>query len=463
MDRDLELVIVGSGPAGLSAALAARKAGAPVAIVDAYPFPGGQYFRQPPQRLAKKMNHHQREGREAWRQVRESGVEILSNTLVWGGSPERVLYTSSPQGSGAIQAKAIILATGAYERPAAFPGWTLPGVLMTGGAQTLLYQGVLPGKRVLLAGTGPLQLVVAKKLLEAGAQVVAVLEGSPRLVRKGMRHALALWGQWERLAEGGSALAALTSRGVPYRMGWGIVEAHGETEVQGATIARLDQNWRPVSGTERRVACDTVCTGYGFIPFNTLGKGMGAGQKWDFSLGGEVPVRDESLQTSLPGVWAAGDGAGIGGVRMSQIEGRLAGLVAAASLGYGYTSLAEERRKLEPALQRERAFQKMYADLFTPGPGLFDLVLEDTLVCRCEGATLAKVRSAVMLGASSMGEVKSYTRAGMGECQGRMCGQEIIHLIAKLTGKTPAEVGTNTARFPIFPLPIESLVFEEKD
>lgn len=461
MERELELVIVGSGPAGLSAALAARETGAPVTLLDAYPVPGGQYFRQPPERLSKKMNHHQSEGRETWQKALAAGVEILPNILVWGGTAEKVLYTSTPQGSGTIQAKALILATGAYERPAAFPGWTLPGVLMTGGAQTLLYQGVLPGKRVLLAGTGPLQLVVAKKLLDAGAEVAAVLEGTSGLIAKGVRHALDAWGQWERLSEGASAMATLIRHAVPYRMGWGILEAHGDSEVQGATIARLDESWRPIPGSEQQVDCDTVCIGFGFVPFNTLGRVLGAGQVWDFSLGGEVPQRDENLQTSVPGLWAAGDGAGIGGVRMSQIEGRIAGLAAAASLGYGAKAMAEERRKLEPALRREKAFQKMYAGLFTPGPGLFELAKDDTLVCRCEGATLAKVRSAVMMGANSFGEIKSYTRAGMGECQGRMCGQEVIHLIAKLTGKKPGEVGAANARFPVFPLPIQSLIIEE--
>ncbi len=461
MAEGLDLVVVGGGPAGLSAALAAAQAGAQVTLLDAYSQPGGQYYRQSPPRLVAQSSPHQREGQSLWRKVQVAGVSILSDTLVWGGSPDMTLYTSSPRGSAALKARAIILATGAYERPAAFPGWTLPGVLMTGGAQSLLYQHILPGKRVLLAGTGPLQMVVAKKLLEAGADVVAVLEGSRWLARGG-RHATALWGQGERLSEGVSSLAAMLARGVPYRMGWGILVAHGSKEVERATIARLDENWRAIPGSEREVACDTVCIGYGFIPFNALSRVMGALQVWRPELGGEVPERDEHLQTSLPGVYAAGDGAGIGGVRMSLIEGRLAGAAAAAQLGYGKGSLDSVMRAIGPQMNRERRFQRMYADLFSPGPGVYELAQDDTLVCRCEGVTLEKVRQAVELGANSLAEVKSITRAGMGECQGRMCGHGIMHQVARLSGKPLSEVGTVSARPPIFPLPLGLLIQQDE-
>ncbi len=333
MEEELDLVVVGSGPGGLSAALEAAQAGVQVTIIDAYPAPGGQYYRQPPERLVSQSTQHQRQGQALFRKVQAAGVKIISNTLVWNAGPDKTLVYSDAQGTGRIKARAIIIASGAYERPVAFPGWTLPGVLMTGGAQAMLYQHILPGKRVLLAGTGPLQIVVAKKLLDAGAEVVAVLEGSQLLV-KGIRHATALWGQWERLAEGAGGMAALLRKGVPYRTGWGILAAHGSKEVEGATIARLDQDWRPIPRTEKEIVCDTVCIGYGFVPFNTLSRLIGARQVWLPALGGEVPERDEVMQTSIPGIYAVGDGAGIGGVRMSLIEGRVAGRAAAFQLGW---------------------------------------------------------------------------------------------------------------------------------
>jgi NADPH-dependent 2,4-dienoyl-CoA reductase/sulfur reductase-like enzyme len=456
MEKELELIVVGSGPGGLSAALEAAQAGVQVTILDAYPTPGGQYFRQPPERLTNESNAHQRQGQALWRKVQAAGVKIVSNTLVWGGSPDKTLVCSNSQGTGKVKAQAIILASGAYERPVAFPGWTLPGVLMTGGAQALLTQHILPGKRVLLAGTGPLQMVVAKKLLDAGTEVAAVLEGSQILV-KGIRHAAALWGQWERLSEGASSLASMLSKGGPYRTGWGILAAHGSKEVEGATIARLDKDWRPIPGTEQEIECDTVCTGYGFVPFNALSKVIGAKQTWRFELGGEVPERDETMQTSIAGIYAAGDGGGIGGVRMSMIEGRIAGRAAALQLGFWKGNMGAFLREIAPQMRGERAFQRMYADLFNPGPGAFELAKDDTLVCRCEGVTYERVRQAVDLGAASLAEVKSITRTGMGECQGRMCGHQIMHLVSQLTEKSLEEVGSYSARPPIFPLPLSLL------
>ncbi len=461
MDETIDIAVVGGGPAGLNAALAAAQLGAAVVLLDAYVQPGGQYFRQPPQHLAAKPSRHQRQGRELWQKVVDVGVKIISNATVWYGGSDRSLIYCSPQGSVRLNPKAVILACGTYERPVAFPGWTLPGVLLTGGAQTLLYQGVLPGKRVLLSGSGPLQLVVAKKLLDAGAEVVAVLEGSFHLLQRGMRHLAGIWGQWERLGEGLSSLATLLRKGVPYRFGWGIVAAHGDQQVEGATIARYDEHWRPIPGSEKEVVCDTICVGYGFVPFTALGKLMGVRHTWDAKGYVEIPERDERLQTNVSGVYAVGDGAGLGGVRMSILEGQVAGIAAAAQLGYGGAKAVAALKVLAPKVERERAFQKMYADLFTPGVGLFELAKEDTLICRCEGVTLGQIRRAVEMGASSITEVKALTRTGMGECQGRMCGMHINYLLAKWTNKAPTDIGVNPARPPVFPQPIQALLLEE--
>ena len=461
MDEKVDIAVVGGGPAGLSAAWAAAQLGAEVLLLDAYPVPGGQYYRQPPQHLADRPTSHQRQGRQLWQKALSAGVKIRSNVTVWYGDAEKTLIYSGPQGNVALQPKAIILACGTYERPVAFPGWTLLGVLMSGGAQTLLYHGVLPGRRVLLSGSGPLQLVVAKKLLEAGAEVVAVLEGSSRLLSRGIRHFAGIWGQWERLGEGLSSWAALLGKGVPYRFGWGIVAAHGEQQVERATIARYDEHWRPIQGSEEQVVCDTICIGYGFVPFTTLGKLMGVKHFWSDEWNMEIPERDETMQTNVSGVFAVGDGAGLGGARLSILEGQVAGIAAAVQLGYGNTRAAAALQALAPKIRRERAFQKMYADLFTPGEGLFDLAKEDTLICRCEGVTLGQVRHALTMGASSVSEVKAITRIAMGECQGRMCGLHINHLVAQWTGKAPAEVGLNPARPPVFPLPIQALLLEE--
>lgn len=462
MTTTVEVAVIGAGPGGLSAALAASRTGAQVTLFDSYARPGGQYYRQPPDRLLAQLSHRQRKGRELWHQTRAAGVKICSETLVWDLDQNRCLSTASPNGADKVAAGVVILATGTYERVVAFPGWTLPGVITSGAAQALLYQHILPGRRVLLAGTGPLQLVTGAELLDAGAEVVAVLEGA-RVLRNGMPHALAAWGQWERGREGLQSLWTLLRHRVPYRTGWGILAVHGSNRVEGATIARLDAEWRPISGSEVNVDCDAVCVGYGFVSFNALSKLAGAKQVWRTEQGGEGPLRDASMQTSLPGIYAAGDGAGIGGYRMAMLEGQIAGYSAAAALGYGVETAQSHIQSLQPNLRREQAFQSLYTGVFTPGPGVFELAQPDTIVCRCEGVPMSALEDAVQWGAASLLELKARTRCGMGECQGRICGSTIQPWLAQVTGLPPAEVGMFPPRPPVFPLPLNRLAREDSD
>lgn len=460
-----EIVVVGGGPGGLSAALAATKAGARVTLLDAYAAPGGQYYYQPPERFQASATRRQRDGRDLWNAALAAGVEIRSNTSVWNVDAEKRISVLGPQAVYEMQPQGLILAAGAYERTVPFPGWTLPGVITTGAAQILMYQRVRPGKRALVVGTGPLLLVAAAHLLHAGMEVAAVLDGSQPL-----RHAggvTAMWGQGERLREGVGSLAALIRHGVAYRTGWGILAAHGDHAVEGATIARLDAAWRPILGTEREARCDTICVGYNLVPWNALSKLAGAVQEWRPELGGEVPRRDAAMQTSVPGIYAVGDGAGIGGYRMAMLEGRVAGLAAAENLvsgaGPGRTATTTNAAAMESrptyrsvqALKSERAFQRLYGQIFTPGPGIYELARPNTIVCRCESVRLAQIEHAVYGGATTFSEVKAATRCGMGECQGRTCGQSVTHIIARLAGRPLESVGTNPIRPPLFPIPIE--------
>jgi NADPH-dependent 2,4-dienoyl-CoA reductase/sulfur reductase-like enzyme len=453
-----EVAVIGAGPGGMCAALAAAQAGAQVTLIDGYGHPGGQYFRQAAAGLhVRQPMRHQREGQALWQKVAAAGVRFLADTVIWGAFEGNLLGMHGPQGSSFLQARAVVLATGAYDRPVAFPGWTLPGVMTAGAAQALLkQQRILAGKGVLLAGTGPLQIVLAAELVRAGANVVAVLEGS-RFFAKAARHAGALWGQWQRLREGLGSRLSLLRAGVPVRPGWGIVAAHGADQVESVTIARLDSAWRHIRGSEATLACDTLCLGYGFIPSNTLSRLLGGTQEWRPELGGEVPLRDPDMQTSVPGVFAVGDGAGIGGGPLAMLEGEIAGMAAAARAGYGAGEVKKTVRRLAPALARERRFQQMYGALFTPGPGLYEWSRDDTILCRCEEITLADVRRAISLGADSANEVKAITRCGMGDCQGRMCGQLVTHCIARETERPVADVGLFRPRPPVFPVPGSAL------
>ena len=460
MTEQADIVVVGAGPAGLSAAIATAEAGVKVVLIDGYGQPGGQYFKQLPGAFtAAATTGHQRHAERFFRQIERPEITLLTETLVWGIYEDNLLTLYGPQAPDRLQARMVILATGAYDRPVAFPGWTLPGVMTAGAAQTMLkFQRIVPGQRVLLAGSGPLQLAVAAGLAWSGVEVVAVLEAA-QLFPAGLKRAAAMWDQWARLAEGFNYASTLWQAGVPYRLGWGIVSAHGSVTagVKEAVIAKLDADWRPIPGTEQTVECDTICLGYGFVPSTELSRLAGVEHVYHPQLGGWVPVRDEFGQTTVPNLYVVGDGAGIGGASLAMIEGRLAGLAAARRCQEDTASVEHLSGRDRVALARERRFQRMYGQLFTPGPGLNELADKDTILCRCEAVSLAQVEDAVAMGADSASAVKSLTRTGMGECQGRICASLVAAQIARLTGRQPEQIGTYTVRPPIHPLPLEVL------
>ncbi len=461
MATEAELAIIGAGPAGIAAALTAATAGVQVVLVDAQPRPGGQYFRQAPGAAAAEAL--------PVRQLGASPVCVMTDTLVWGVFPAAAgtgweLMLSGPQAPSRLWARVLILATGAYDRPIPFPGWTLPGVMTAGGVQAFLKgQGRLPGRRFLLSGTGPLQVAVAANLVQAGAEVVAVLEAA-RLDWRAARHVAALWGQWPRLAEGLRYWRALRAARVSLRTGWSVIAARGRGQVEEAVICRLDDAGRPIADSAETVAVDTIAIGYGLIPSTEVSRLLGCVHELRMDRGGYVPRRDAEMRTSLPGVYAVGDGASIGGAELAQIEGRIAGLAAARELGHLSAAEAGARiRREQPGLARQQRFAAMLAALFAPRPGLYGLADDDTIICRCEEVTLGALRRAVAEGAADVNEVKGLTRAGMGYCQGRICGELIGRIIAATLSRADdmaalRAAGCFTARPPLHPLPMATLI-----
>src|SRR4051794_32956399 len=323
-DAHVDVAVVGGGPAGMAAAVAARAGGASVVLVDEYAAPGGQIWRRAFSEIGDVApSSLPRDGRELCRRLASSGATVLAGTSVWaatppagphdGAGPRHVLLATGPDGeTGRILARSLVLATGAYDRPLAFPGWTLPGVMTAGAAQALAKgQGVIPGRRVLLAGAGPFLLPVAAQLEACGAEVVAVAEATRR------RDWLRAGGRMS--AHPGRLLDYLRYRTRVRRIEWGhvIVRAKGEGRVRTATIAEAGPDWAP-SGAERSFEVDVVCTAYGFLPSVDLARALGC------ALDGDAVAHDDDMATSVPGVFVAGEAAGIGGADLAQVEGELA-------------------------------------------------------------------------------------------------------------------------------------------
>jgi len=449
-----DVVVVGAGPAGLAAAAAAARAGASTVLVDAYERPGGQYFRQPAS-VTRNRSGVQERGRHLAARALSVGVEFRPHTAVWDATPTDLhLVTGGTVSTLAF--RAAVVATGAHERVAAFPGWTLPGVYAAGAVQALLKEhDLVPGRRVLVAGSGPLPLVVAAALVHRPVRVAGVLEAT-RLAVETVRHpwigAAGLWAQGARMREGLVGTVRLLRHRVPVRTGWGIVRALGDSEVEAAEVARLDPQWRPVAGSERTVECDTLAVHHGLVPNTDVLRLIGADVVRRPDLGGWVPVRTPWLETSIPGVFAAGDCAGIGGAALSLVEGDVAG-AAAACHALGREPVRHTARQ-RAALARERRFQRLYAALFAARPGLTGLPRPDTVVCRCEETTRGEIDAAIAAGARTTALVKSTTRCGMGPCQGRICLPLVEQLTATATGVPPVPV---TARAPLVPIPFDAV------
>ncbi|MFD7029480.1 NAD(P)/FAD-dependent oxidoreductase [Streptomyces sp. NPDC059917] len=435
-----DLAVVGAGPAGLAAAVTAADLGLRVTLVDAGEQPGGQYYRHPAPGLGAarpEALHHDWaafETRERRLRAHESAgrITFLPAHHVWTvvpaadpGSDGGGLLLHAVAGTRGederavtLRARAVLLATGAHERQLPFPGWTLPGVIGAGGAQAMLKGGlVLPGRRIVVAGSGPLLLAVAGSLAAAGARVPAVVEASSYAAYAG--RVPTLLRNPGKLVEGAVHGGALLRHGVRLRTRRAVVEAQGKDRVEAVVVARLDRDWKPVPGTERRIPCDALAVGHGLVPQLELATGLGCATVR--AADGTVALDlDASQRTSVPGVWSAGETGGIGGAGLALVEGELAALSIAG-------------RTAPAALVRRRARLRAFADAMgaahRPGSGWTGWLPDDAVVCRCEEVPAGPIREAVAdLGARDARTVKLLTRAGMGWCQGRMCGAAVAAL-----------------------------------
>jgi D-hydroxyproline dehydrogenase subunit alpha len=459
-----DVAVVGAGPAGMAAALAAAEAGADVTLIDEYLRAGGQFFKRAGDAFALQPAQRSREhdtGEELRRALGQERIRLWTGALVWGAFPGGTLAVYRDGRSEILQFKALVIATGAHDRPVAFPGWTLPGVMSAGGAQTLAKtQWVKPGQRMLLAGAGPFLLPVAQQLIRCGVEIVAILEATRPA--EWLRHVPALWGQWPRFAEAYDYWRSLRAARVPTLYGHKIVRALGKDGVEAAVIARVDHGWRAIAGTERSLQVDAIAIGYGFLPNLELAMCCDCALRWDACARAWFVATDRKLATSCPNIFAAGEVTGIAGSAMAIQEGTLAGIGAAEVVGAISAEEALGRRRA-PLRRRKHlaALADMLSALFAPRAGLWEGLDGATTICRCEEVTAQDLRGAIRAGCASIKAVKDWTRAGMGLCQGRMCRGMVAQLIAEETDLTPADIAFPHIRPPIKPVPIAALARSE--
>ncbi|RZU20004.1 pyruvate/2-oxoglutarate dehydrogenase complex dihydrolipoamide dehydrogenase (E3) component [Kribbella rubisoli] len=460
-----EVVVVGAGPAGVAAALAGAEAGAEVLLVDNGRAIGGQYNRQLPQEFAAHRPDRLQHEWKAFAAQREAlsshpRITYLPETSIWAIEDLRLWAQQGPADAAGrqpfpIDAKAVVLATGAYDRVLPFPGWDLPGVYTAGAAQALAKgQRIAIGQRVLVAGTGPFLLPVAESLLGVGADVVALLEAnSLTTVRKGWSTDPLVAPSKLREAVGYGAL--LARHRVPLRHGWTVIAAHGTCHVEAVTIARLDSNWRPVPGSERRMDVDAVCVGFGF----TANLELAVSARCNLTTGpdgGPAVAVDANQQTTTSGIYAAGELTGIGGAALSSAEGGLAGAAAA------HRALGGESPSLDStAVTRgRRRFAAALAKAYPVRDGWKSWSNADTIVCRCEEVTRGELETvAGERGLDDGRAMKLSSRAGLGMCQGRVCSRTVAALLA-----APGDVPKPSMKRPIaVPVRLRDLAQAEEE
>jgi NADPH-dependent 2,4-dienoyl-CoA reductase/sulfur reductase-like enzyme len=438
----------------MAAALAARRHGLKVMVIDDQPGPGGQIWRSVENTARRDdiLGPSYVEGRAVAEAFRASGVIYQPGAQLWQVEPGFRAFVSRDRQAQVIEAKAVILATGAQERPIPFPGWTLPGVLTVGAAQILLKNaGQIPAGPVWIAGSGPLPLLYTVQLLRAGGQVAGYLDTSPDgQWRAALRHLPGALRAWGDLLKGLGWTATLRTSKAPVTRSVIEIEALGKERVE---VLR----YRTKDGVMATVGANTLLVHEGVVPNLHVVLSLDCKVAWDPAQDCFAPVVDSWGESSQVDLFIAGDGAGIAGAKAAQLRGELAALRVAVKLGRtSENAAAVAARPIRRKLDRELAVRPFLDALFRPRPQVF-APADETIVCRCEEITAGEIRALAKVGRPGPNQVKAATRAGMGPCQGRQCGYTVTRILAAVQNRPPSEVGFFHIRPPLKPVTLGEL------
>ncbi|SCY78246.1 NAD(P)/FAD-dependent oxidoreductase [Desulfoluna spongiiphila] len=448
IQQQWDLVVIGAGPAGLSAAAAAAECGLEVVLLDEQAFAGGQIYRSVDAPGAKGrflQKEDRAEGLRILRRFQKSGAAYEPRSTVWFAEPGRVLATRDAQ-TREYKTQNIVVATGAMERPVPFSGWTLPGV-MAAGAADILYKSasVVPKGPIVVAGNGPLIPLITNHLLELGADIAAVVDTTPKAnMMKAAPHMPMALRDIPFLFKGLKMVAKMTRSRVPIHRNGSDINAFGKDRLERVSFA--------VDGTPRSVSAATLLVHEGILPRTHMSRALGLDHAWNPVQRYWYPVCDENGKSSREGIYVAGDGVFVHGAAAAAAKGELAGIDVARSLQV-LTDEDARRKRTRPrkVLSKALAPRKFVDGWFAPRKDLYE-VDDDVLVCRCEGVTAAAIREAVKEGCHEVNDIKVRTRCGMGPCQGRMCGPALAEIAANALEREVPDVGSLRIRPPMRPV-----------
>ena len=454
MTEQVDVAIIGAGPAGLAAADVLGKAGCKVALLDEQPAAGGQIYRgiaAADDKRKRLLGTDYAAGAALLSALDRDGVQHLARATVWEVTPDRRLSFSIGGKAQSLMADQVLIATGAIERPMPFPGWTLPGVMTVGAGQILLKtSGLLPPSPCILAGSGPLLYLLASQYLAAGLKVDAIVETTPRgNFRNALKHAPGALISNRYLRKGLAMLNALKKAGIPhYRQARELV-AEGTNEVEALTFATGDER--------HRLPCRSLLLHIGVTPNVQISRSLHLDHDFDPLQHCWRPRVDAFGETSISGIRIAGDGGGIMGAEAAAHGGRLAAFAILTELGKLTPDQRNAVANRDLLSYRHHARARPFLDaLYAPSPEFLNPP-DDAVVCRCEEVTAGQIRSFVDLGCEGPNQAKAFGRSGMGPCQGRYCGLTVSGVIAAKRSVPMADVGYYRIRPPLKPITLGEL------
>jgi len=443
---DLDLIIVGAGPAGVSAAIEASARGLSVLVLDENPGPGGRIWQALETRGAQDQDDV--DALRILQEFRTCGASAHWRATVWAIESDGTVFWSTDRAAHFARSQRILLATGTTERPMPIPGWTLPGVMTVGGAQIALKTaGLLPGGITWIAGQGPLLLLYTVQALRVGGRIAGVLDlsdGSAPL--RALRHLPPALGAAGDLRKGLAWRRKIARAGVRW------ISATDVHAIGNGRVAHIDFR---AGGRRHREAADLVLLHDGVIPSVQLTRALGCAHIWDAAQRCWKPVVDAWGATSMPHILVSGDGAGVSGAAAAAVSGRVTAVGVAHALGRIDSATRDTAAaSLRALLARHRAARPFLDALYRPRP---PHVEDATIVCRCEEVTAGAIREAARLGCLGCNQLKAFTRCGMGPCQGRMCATTAAEVLAAARSVPVREIEPCRTRFPTKPVTVGEL------
>lgn len=447
----VDVAIIGTGPAGMAAALKLHDLGIAAAVFDEQPSPGGQIYRNileaGADHRAAILGTGYTEGLRLVRRFVDSGIDHRARASVWRIAEDGLSFTAS-DGGGECASRRVLVATGAMERPFPVEGWTLPGVMTAGAAQILLKLSGSISDGAVFAGCGPLLYLVVAQYLKAGVRIAALLDtAEPGQRTAALRHLPAALTAPGYLAKGAGMLAAIRRAGVSVHRNVAALRFLGDDRLMAVA-------WRDAEG-EHELECGQAFVHQGVVPMPNATMAARCAHEWDARQLCWRPKTDPLGRTTLPWLWVAGDAGGIGGARSAALAGEIAALGLALDLGR--LPAADHDRAVAPLLRarrRDLAVRPFLDTLYRPRDAFRVPQRDNVIVCRCEEVRRGALAAAAAEGCPGPNQLKSFTRAGMGPCQGRLCGLTVTETLADLSGTSPARTGYYRLRMPIKPVTV---------